>query len=59
MFLNELPEFNRDVLVVMRQPLENVQLATARAAVSLTHPARFILCGASPTRFVSRYEEAE
>jgi magnesium chelatase family protein len=36
LFLDELPAFKRDVLVVIRQPLEN---GISRAAAPLTHPA--------------------
>ena len=46
LFLDELPEFNRDVLEVMRQPLEDGHVTIARAAASLTFPARFTLIGA-------------
>jgi magnesium chelatase family protein len=43
LFLDELPEFNRAALEVMRQPLEEGRVAIARAAASLTYPARFAL----------------
>jgi magnesium chelatase family protein len=45
-FLDELPEFQRNVLEVMRQPLEDGSVTIARAAVSVTFPARFILAAA-------------
>src|SRR5271168_2199550 len=43
LFLDELPEFPRNVLEVMRQPLEDGNVCIARAAMSLTFPARFML----------------
>jgi magnesium chelatase family protein len=45
-FLDELPEFQRNVLEVLRQPLEEGSVTIARAALSLTFPARFMLAGA-------------
>jgi magnesium chelatase family protein len=46
LFLDELPEFPRNVLEVMRQPLEDGSVCIARAAMSLTFPARFTLAAA-------------
>ena len=46
LFLDELPEFRRNVLEVMRQPMEDGQVTLSRAAVSLTYPARFMLAAA-------------
>ncbi len=46
LFLDELPEFKRSVLEVLRQPLENGFITVSRAAGSCTFPARFILCAA-------------
>ena len=46
LFLDELPEFNRSVLEVMRQPLEEGFVTIARAAASLSFPARCIFVGA-------------
>ncbi|MEZ0332491.1 MAG: YifB family Mg chelatase-like AAA ATPase [Gemmatimonadales bacterium] len=46
LFLDELPEFRRNVLEVLRQPLEDGLVTLSRAAVSLTYPARFMLAAA-------------
>ncbi len=46
LFLDELPEFPRSVLEVMRQPLEDGSVTIARAAMSLSFPARFMLAAA-------------
>jgi magnesium chelatase family protein len=46
LFLDELPEFRRDVLEVLRQPLEDRHVTIARASMSLTFPSRFTLAAA-------------
>lgn len=46
LFLDELPEFRKNVLEVLRQPLEDGHVTLSRAAISLTYPARFILAAA-------------
>jgi len=46
LFLDELPEFKKNVLEVMRQPLEEERVTIARAATSLTYPSRFMLVAA-------------
>jgi magnesium chelatase family protein len=46
LFLDELPEFPRNVLEVMRQPLEDGTVCIARASMSLTFPSRFMLAAA-------------
>jgi magnesium chelatase family protein len=46
LFLDELPEFQRNVLEVMRQPLEDGTVTIARASMSLTFPSRFMLAAA-------------
>lgn len=46
LFLDELPEFERRVLEVLREPLETGSVSIARAAGQLTFPARFQLVAA-------------
>ena len=46
LFLDELPEFHRSVLEVLRQPLEEGRVTIARASTSLTFPAHFMLASA-------------
>jgi magnesium chelatase family protein len=46
LFLDELPEFRRQTLEVMRQPLEDGYVTISRAAGSLTFPSRFMLVAA-------------
>lgn len=46
LFLDELPEFPRNVLESLRQPLEDHKITVSRAAGSLTFPAQFILFAA-------------
>ena len=46
LFLDELPEFKRNVLEVLRQPLENGEVTVSRAVASITFPASFMLVAA-------------
>src|SRR2546428_12432613 len=46
LFLAELPGFRKNVLGVLRQPMEDGVVTIARAAMSLTYPARFMLAAA-------------
>lgn len=46
LFMDELPEFRRSTLEVLRQPLEDGQVTISRAAGKLTFPARFMLVAA-------------
>jgi len=46
LFLDELPEFRRNVLEALRQPLEEGRIVVARAALALSFPSRFMLVAA-------------
>ena len=46
LFLDELPEFKRNVLEVLRQPLENGDVTVSRAVASITYPSSFMLVSA-------------
>jgi len=46
LFLDELPEFPRNVLELLRQPLEDAHVTLARSNMTLSFPAKFMLVGA-------------
>lgn len=46
LFLDELPEYKKNVLEVLRQPLEDLRVTISRAATSLTYPSSFMLIAA-------------
>ena len=47
LFLDELPEFSRNVIEVLRQPLENGSVTISRVQATFTYPARFMLAAAA------------
>lgn len=55
LFLDELPEFQKHVLELLRQPMESHKVTIARALQSISYPARFILvasCNPCPCGFL-------
>ena len=46
LFLDELPEFKKHVLEVLRQPLEDLKVTISRASTTLTYPSSFMLVAA-------------
>lgn len=46
LFLDELPEFNRQAMEALRQPMEDGLLTISRARMALTYPSRFMLAAA-------------
>ena len=46
LFLDELPEFKKSVLEMLRQPLEDKQVTISRAAAAITYPSAFMLLAA-------------
>ncbi len=59
LFLDELPEFKRSTLEVLRQPLEDGVVTISRAASALTFPARFMLVASMNPCFCGFYGDSQ
>ncbi|MEM6947973.1 MAG: YifB family Mg chelatase-like AAA ATPase [Pseudomonadota bacterium] len=60
LFLDELPEYPRQVLETLRQPIENGEVVVSRANAHVTYPCRFLLvAAANPGRCGQHYESGQ
>jgi magnesium chelatase family protein len=58
LFLDELPEFKRSTLEVLRQPLEDGVVTISRAATSITYPAKFMMVASMNPCFCGLYGDS-